>query len=290
MQRVSEVNGIKFFDKSASCINHFEKKHWLEKALSVIKSFGTLLFYTLTKLSLCLRRVEKRMEPLINVNKRDMSKKRLVVCIHGLNNNPSQFEKIVDEMNEKGHSDTDVFIPRVLQKGNAKLDEMVRPILNVIDLWCATSGEKELVLVGISNGGRIARAIDSRISTLENGSNIKKLRFISIVGACKGSALVNLARKVGLSWMMSKNISEEMLTDSSSNALLNKQWSLELLNKSMTREYTFIASPHDWQVPNYSSSLMEVQDCKACYAIIPGHGHNSIVNAAAKTVAEVILS
>ena len=99
-----------------------------------------------------------------DTNIKVLSKKRLVVCIHGLNNNPTQFKKIVDEMQKKELSETDIFIPRVLQKGNAKLDEMVKPIFEEIAKWAKTSDEKELVLVGISNGGRIARAIEAEIA------------------------------------------------------------------------------------------------------------------------------
>ena len=148
--------------------------------------------------------------------------------------------------------------------------------------------ETSLQTVGISIGGRIARAIEVQLAKSECSANIKKLRFVSIVGACKGSSLVNLANKVGLSRLMSKNISEEMPTKSPRNQRLDEEWAKASSNRP-SREYTFIASPHDWQVPNYDSSLMSVDKQNARYAIVPGHGHNSIVNAVATAVAEVIL-
>lgn len=288
-QPISELQGIKFFDNASFCISHFEKTHWTKKAVSLIQSFGTLLAHALNKVGLVLQRIDAQMNPLTNTNTKVLSKKRLVVCIHGLNSNPSQFKKIVDEMQKKELSETDIFIPRVLQKGNAKLDEMVKPILEEIAKWAKTSDEKELVLVGISNGGRISRAIEAEIAKSGSNTSIKKLRFVSIVGACKGSSLVNLANKLGLSWLMSKNISEEMSTDSKRNQQLNQDW-MDGLSNGPTREYTFIASPHDWQVTNYDSSLMEANGQSARYAIVPGHGHNSIVNAVAKSVAEIILT
>lgn len=70
-------------------------------------------------------------------------------------------------MQKKDLSETDIFIPRVLQKGNAKLDEMVKPIVEEIVKWAKT-GKKELVLVGISNGERISRAIEAELSKLES--------------------------------------------------------------------------------------------------------------------------
>jgi len=289
LQPIAEIQGVKFFDNALSCISHFEKTHWTKKALSLIQSFGTLLVFALNKVSLVLHQVDAGMDSLTNTNTRVLSKKRLVVCVHGLNSNPSQFKKIFDEMQKEELSETDIFIPRVLQKGNAKLDEMVQPIFEEIEKWAKTSGEKELVLVGISNGGRISRAIEAKIAQSKSNANIKKLKFVSIVGACKGSSLANLAKKVGLSWLMSKNIAEEMPTDSERNRRLNQDW-LDELPYGPTREYTFFASPHDWQVPNYDSTLMEASGQNARYAIVPGHGHNSIVNAVAKSVAEIILT
>jgi hypothetical protein len=283
---ISEIHGIKFFDNAPSCISHFEKTHWTKKALSIIQSFGTLFVYAIYKISLVSRRVDAQMDQLTKPN--DLHKKRLVVCVHGLNNNPSQFEKIVNEMKKKDLSETEIFIPRVLQKGNAKLDKIVKPIFDEIAKWAETSGEKELVLVGISNGGRISRALETEIAKSESTANIKKLRFVSIVGACKGSSLANLANRVGLSRLMSKNISEEMPTDSERIQRLNQEW-MDGLSKGPTREYTFIASPHDWQVTNYDSSLMDTNGQNAHYAIVPGHGHNSIVNAVAESVAEIII-
>jgi dienelactone hydrolase len=285
-QPVSEIHGVKFFDNASSCISHYEKTHWTKKALNIIQSFGNSLVYAIYKISLVSRRVDAQLDPLTKAN--GLHKKRLVVCLHGLNSNPFQFEKIVNEMQKKDLSETEIFIPRVLQKGNAKLDEMVKPIVDEIAKWAETSGEKELVLVGISNGGRISRAIEAEIAKSESTANIKKLRFVSIVGACKGSSLAKLAKKVGLSWLMSKNISEEMPTDSKSIQQLNRDW-MDGLSNGPTREYTFIASPHDWHVTNYDSSLMETNGQCARYAIVPGHGHCSIVNAVAKSVAEIIL-
>ena len=290
LQPISEVQGVIFFDNPSSCISHFEKTHWTKKAISLIRSFGTLLAYALNKTSLFLYRVDARMDPLTNTNIVGLSKKRLVVCMHGLNNNPTQFKKILDEMLKKELSETDIFIPRVLQKGNAKLDDLVKPIFEEIIKWAIAPGEKEeLVLLGISNGGRIAREIEAKIARWEGNANIKKLRFVSIVGACKGSSLVNFANKIGLSRLMSKNISEEMPADSLRNQQLQQDW-MDALSVGPTREYTFIASPHDWQVTDYESSLCEVYGQSARYAIVPGHGHNSIVNAVAKSVAEIILT
>ncbi len=288
------IEGIKFFEKASDCISNYQNTPWISRALSTIQSYGTLLAYALNKISLILHKVESQMVGYTNPPADGFTKPKLIVCIHGLNNNPAQFKQTVDEMQKLNPCETDIFIPYVLQKGNAKLDEMVKPIFKVIKDWAATEGEKELVLVGISNGGRISRAIEAKlIKTRNKGKteNITKFRFVSIVGACKGSTLAALANKLHLSWILSKNISEEMPTNSKRNKQLDEDWAVESVHPPvLIRNYAFIASADDWQVPNYDSTLMEIPNRPALYAIIPGHGHNSIVNAAAKAVAVLTIS
>lgn len=294
MVRPITLQDVTFFSSASSCISHFEKAHWTKKTLSLIQSFGTLFSFSLYKVSQLLNRVEAQMAPYAEVPLDGFSKPKLVVCIHGLNSNPAQFKKIIDELKNHEISEMDIFVPYVLQKGKAKLDELVKPIFEEITKWANTQGEKELVLVGISNGGRVSRAIEAEIAKSDKAENIKKLKFISIVGACKGSSLANLAHRLHLSWLMHKNISKEMPTDSKRNARLHKDW-LDGLSKTSERkyEYTHIAAPHDWQVPNYDSTLPSyestlMQKPLARYAILPGHGHVSIVNATAKAVAHIV--
>lgn len=283
------IQRIRFFDDSSSCVSHFEKAHWAKKVMSNIQSYGTLAYYVLNKVSLIFRGVEAEMSPFKNSGNNGFSKKRLIVCIHGLNNNPSQFKKIVDELQKKELPETDIYIPAVLKKGCAKLDEMAMPIVEEIAKWAKTKGDKELVLIGISNGGRIAKAVEAKLLKSEQTGTIKKLQVISIVGANKGSTLANLANKLKMSWLLAANISKEMPTDSESCMKLHEDWIAGLKNSpDLKRDYTFIASPHDWQVPNYDSTLLEVAEHKVRYALVPGHGHNSIVDASARAIAELI--
>jgi triacylglycerol esterase/lipase EstA (alpha/beta hydrolase family) len=288
LKPTSKIQGINFFDTPDSCISHFKATPWTNKAISFLISFGTLLAYTLYRIGLIWNRVDAQMDPLTKTTDRILSKKRLVVCLHGVNNNPSQFKKIVDELQKRDISETDIFIPRILKKGNDKLDKMVQPILKTITEWAKTSDEKELVLVGISNGGRIARAVKAEIAK-SNSTNIKKLHFVSIVGACKGSSLANWANKLPfISRFVSKNILEEMPINSKRNQQLDLDWNNEL-SSGPSCQYTFFASPHDWMVPDFDSTLMKTVETGAQYAIVPRHGHNSIVNAIAEPVAKIVL-
>lgn len=288
--RPTTIQGIQFFDQASSCISHFEKAHWTQKALSLIKSFGALFLYFLT-VSPCFRKKAK--SPIVLGTQPvagHFSKQRLIVCLHGLNNHPGQFQEIIQEIQKRNPHETDIYIPHIYQQGNAKLDDLVKPIFEEISKWAQNEGEKELVLIGISNGGRISRAIEAELIKSNNHDNIKKFKLVSIVGACKGSSLANLANRLNLSLILSKPILEEMPTNSNRNAQLNQDLANAWANlPEMRRDYTFIASPHDWQVPNYNSTLMEIPNQQARYAIITGHGHNSIVDVSAKAVAEIVL-
>lgn len=285
----SSIGGLKFFDSNVHCLQNF-KASWGKRVVSFIKSFGTLFTYGMHKISLIFSGAEEGMKSYTRTAKAFQSD-RLVVCLHGLNNNPTQFKEIIEELKKTNLSKTDIFIPYIKDKGNAKLDSMVQLIFSKIQEWSKKPGDKELVLVGVSNGGRIAKALDAEISKFNNEGNIKKIKVISIVGAWNGSSLVNLANKLGLSFLMSKPISEEMPVGSDRNKTLECGWKNGIIQdktRTMMRDYTFIGSPHDWQVTNYTSSLPMALDSNCRYAIVPGHGHNSIVRASAKAVAEII--
>jgi hypothetical protein len=297
---LTTIQNVVFFNHSSACISNFNDSSWAQKAISTIKSYGTLLLYLLDKLFAAFSKVFCKIDPkqieCTTVPFGGFTQQKLIICIHGLNNNSKQFKKIQSEIERLKPKATDIYIPDVLEKGNAKLDDMAKPIFKVIKEWAATGGEKELILIGISNGGRISRAIEAKLNKIRNNGkaeNITKFKFVSIVGASRGSDLAALAHKLHLSWVMSKNIAEEMPSNSIRNQQLDKDWSVESTSvKELSRQYFFIASPHDWQVNNYDSTLMKVNhpDSHSHYAIIPGHGHNSIVNAVAKVVAEVAIS
>jgi hypothetical protein len=110
------------------------------------------------------------------------------------------------------------------------------------------------------------------------------------VGACQGSSIVNLAKKCHLSWLLDKNTAEEMPVGSERNTTLEADIKNGEVSCQIQKEYTFIASPHDWLVPNFSSTLLEKENFSARYAIVPNHGHCSIVDEVAESVAEIIFT
>ncbi len=72
---------------------------------------------------------------------------------------------------------------------------------------------------------------------------------------------------------------------------LDNDWKRSWKNpSSLVRDYTFIAPLHDWYLLNYHSSFPIVAGCIKKYAIVPNHGHISVVDAVAKAVAEIALA
>ncbi|MBS0653090.1 MAG: hypothetical protein JSR39_06115 [Verrucomicrobia bacterium] len=297
-QPSSVIDEIPFFDTSSSCIAYYKNSCWAQKALSLIQSFGTFFLCIMDNISFALHGSKSVTDSLTTPPTEGFSKRKLVVCIHGLNGQPSQFDKVVNQMQEEDLSDTDLFTPSVLQRGCARLDEMVAPILETIGDWARTGGDKELVLVGFSNGGRIARAIEAELIHSGRIGNIQQIRFVSIAGACKGSSIANimtLDRQFGLSIkkpsFLTGNILEEIPTTSERTAQLNQRWQEARQRPNAPRsDYTFIAAPHDWCVPNFDSTLMETNSERSRYAIIRGQGHCSIISRSAKAVASIILN
>ena len=96
-QSISEIHGINFFETPTSCISHYEKLPWGKKVFHSMKSTGTLVVCGFHKVGLAWDRVESKMKHFTNPSPKGFSKTKLVVCLHGLNGNPSQFKKIIEE-------------------------------------------------------------------------------------------------------------------------------------------------------------------------------------------------
>ena len=287
MSLIRNIKGVNFFETPHACISNYNDKPRRHKVLSFIKSCWTLIAYYPSKVRESLGKAGKVVSPYITPEG-PLTKERLVVCLHGRNNHPVQFKKMISIFKNKDLSNTEIYAPHILQKGNAKLDEMVEPIFEEIRKWAEQEGDKELVLVGISNGGRVARALEAKLMNSECKDHIKKLKFVSIVGANKGSSLVNIANKCHLAWLIGKNTADEMPVDSDRHTILEQDIQTGEKSCPFDKEYTFIASPHDWLVPNYSSTLLEKNNYQARYAIVPNHGHCSIVDKVSEAVAEII--
>lgn len=279
----------RFYSSPQACIQSYENRSFCERFFNTLKSYNNFFSYIYEDYKTDNLLIAHKILPLTDLSNRKLTKNKLVVLFPGLNSSPYTFKELINQSEKKDLSEFDIYIPKVLNQGNAALDEAARPIFLKIKEWAAKIGDKELFLVGESNGARIARAVDAELSRPENIGNVKKIKFVSIAGACQGSKMVNIANSLHLNCMLNESISIEMATDSERTLRLNDEWLEGIrMTPGVDRQYNFIAASDDWLVPNYDSSLYEVPSGLGRYTIIPGHGHLSIVDESATIVSQLI--
>ena len=285
------IGGINYYKTPEEALASFKEAPLIRRVYSHIDSYKNLALQAVFKASITFFQKERLTDSLIEPPKKGYWKKRLVVCVHGLNTNPAQFEQFLRAVSTKEYTDTQIFIPRVRQAGHAKLDDLTAPIFKEIARWAKRKGDRQLVLIGISNGARIIKNVYAKLVRSGNLGNINSVRFISIVGACNGSQLANIAKKVGAHCMMSPHIAKELPTDSERVELLNRHWDSAMKEPvPFSPEFIFIGAPHDWLVPNTDSSLMEVPGKTCLYAYVANHGHCSVLAPIATSLAKLALS
>jgi hypothetical protein len=278
-----------FYQSSIDCQLAFSSLSFFDRLVGTLNSYRSFFSYCIDDYRADNSLIAHKIIPLTNLNKNDQIKNKLVVLIPGLNSTPYTFKKLIIESEKKDLNDLSIYIPKVLNQGNASLDEAMMPIFQDIKRWAQFGQDKELVLVGESNGARIACAIDAEISKPENRGNIKTLKVVSIAGACQGSKMANIANALHLSCLMNINIRGEMATDSYRSKKLYSDWHEGLIaSPDLDRQYSFIAASDDWLVPNFDSSLFPVPLGMGRYTIMLGHGHLSIVDASASIVSDII--
>lgn len=247
---VVQVGSIVFYSSASDCIKEFEELSWIQKAISIIHSFGNLIKHFATKICRWIQCVKPQM---IDYNKIPNSQKnKLIVCLHSMGDNPEQFKNIVKHLDPNEFSKCDLYTPSIVKKTHQTISEMVEPIFQAIQNWAGTEGTKEVTLVAISSGAPVAKVLCDEIP--KQCKSIKKLTIISIAGV----------------W-------QHYHTET---------------NSDTSPQYKFIAAAHDWQMsrsstlPELSADLQNSTHCE--YALIPGHGHLSLVEAHPKTYAELI--
>lgn len=285
-----DIENIRFYESRDECIQTYQAQSFDKKVISAIHSCGAYSAYIARRVRHLFCRPAYSEYRTIPSNS---SKRRLAVCLHGVDCNHAQFSSVVFSL-ESDHPEEiqniDIFTPDIPNRGNDDLISMAQGIVESIDSWIGDRENLEVVLVGISNGSRIARMVETQL--LQKPEKIKKLRFISVVGAYNGSSMASVARKFGLLSrpFISSTIVKEMAPNSES--IISLQKASERAQKETAlgdREYFFIASPPglDWLVPDLSSTLPKI-DHTAHYGIVPGNGHHSIVKATAKAIADLI--
>src|SRR6516164_495687 len=110
---------IQFCDRSEATYTEHNFK-------SLAVSYITLLKHVFYDLRMRFSSMSEELYALSHTDGRKLSKKRLIVCLHGLNNSPRHFAHLFAELKKENLSGTDIYIPPILEKGGAALDDMVQ--------------------------------------------------------------------------------------------------------------------------------------------------------------------
>ena len=211
--------------------------------------------------------------------------RRLVVLIHGRNSDPTQLALIVNNLLRYETKTTVIYAPTVLQMGNCRLHDAARPIFDEIKRWHG----KELVLVGISNGARIARQLE--IWAEAESMPVDMVRVVSIVGANRGTPMAKAMR-----WFLPKDIGAEMVSHCDCVKKLTEDWSWTRTHRNnISRDYWFFAAAHDWIVPDFESTLPPVDHAgadtvTARYSIVEGQSHITMPYFIAREIARIAVA
>lgn len=279
-----------FYSNPFDCQQAFRSLSCFKKMQSSLISYASFYSYWARDYKFKRSTLQHIIEPLTSLDITESAKNKLVVLIAGLNSSPYTFKELVNESRKKDLKGLHIYIPKVLNQGNASLDEATMPIFEKIKSWAQLGGQ-DLTIVGESNGARIAFAIDAEISKPENRGKLESLKIVSIGGAVKGSKVANIANSLYLSCLINDNIRNEMPTDSYRTKKLYEDWHNAVSTYSgIKRQYTLIAASDDWLVPDFESTLLSVPKGMGRYAIILNHGHVSLTEASASIVSEIIFA
>jgi hypothetical protein len=159
-------------------------------------------------------------------------------------------------------------VPYVPHRGNCSLKEAAEPILAMVEDYIEKNPGKPVILIGTSNGGRIAAYIETKLRHL----NVA-IRVAGIAGAFFGSTQMNLLKTLGIAPLFLKSVVIEELEAASLTArqLIEEMRRPVVVGK---RSYEFYATANDLYIPNFSFCFPKLAGAK--YHLLKGYDHVSL--------------
>lgn len=212
---------------------------------------------------------------------KDQSSEKLIVFIHGLNSSPLAWsDYFLDLQNTR--LNYHYFLPYVYKKGYCTLNEAALPILRVIEAYCESFPENEIVLVGHSNGARILAYLDCELHPKY------KIHLAAIAGPFLGSKMISDLSYFGVTsfFGFSEDMTREFEYQGDFAASQLETW----LGKPPRENCRaiFFASESDFRVTPISTSLPEKPGSE--YVLFEDESHVTIIDASKKHIIEFILN
>lgn len=199
----------------------------------------------------------------------------LYVLIHGLGGHPSAWNGYMKDI-EENNPQADLLVPHVSKRGNCSLEEAAEPILKAIQDYAKTFPKNPVILIGTSNGGRIAAHLSSLLQ-----KEVERLKVCSIAGVFFGTEVIDLLNK--FSWISQLFYCKDILEDLSFGSE-QAQKMLEDL-KETTHSFHFWATHDDTRVLPVSSCLPKIEQAE--YQVLTSVDHTRIVDHVREEVLQV---
>lgn len=202
--------------------------------------------------------------------------KCVIIMIHGMNSSSGQFQLHINEIekynNVHNHS-IKMFIPEVINKGMNKLQDCGDDIYSKISSHLDVIHKQKIpvILIGISNGGRVTLYLYSRI--MDNNPQLNL--YITTLGSpIKGTYLANIALNSGLYRLTKYARNPDVLSDLMYDSELSKQLIQKCEKYSDFKSRTrFYISKQDFLVFPYTCGILDNHDNQ----IVDGVGHDGLV-------------
>lgn len=201
-------------------------------------------------------------ERVSHIHRRD-----LAVLIHGLSGHPAD----MDPQRQLFVGTHAVYVPWVLQGGNCSVEEAAKPIRAVIDLHLARHPDARVVLIGLSNGGRIAARLECDLR--ERGAPV----FLSGMATPFGGS--PLMEKYGWLPVAVGRYSEKAVKDLTPGSIASRLLEYDIIYKARPKESrtSWYAAADDWMVPIESARPAKIHS----FYVFENHCHVSLVHAVA---------
>lgn len=220
-------------------------------------------------------------------------KEGLVVFFHGLNGQPSMWNDHLSQFKKlEENRDTSLafYTPLLPKKGHCTLNDFgIDEIVEKIKNWIVLHPSKPLVLMGQSNGSRVALEIETRLRKSAPQTPVS----VSLTGpVLYGTSLIDkITEKVGIDrfskitfGLLTPVSIEELKLGSDSSKELLKKAREDLPKGCAERRYRMYAPVLDTHVWEKGSALpilnpnREARKNEKHYLVL-GYGHDSIANA-----------
>lgn len=215
--------------------------------------------------------VTDRNEKIFSTTKEWNSNCGLFVIIHGLLGTPmGGTYSIYEEIKNQSYRNYEIRVPYVPKAGNCKIEDAIKPILEMIIDYHLKFPHNKIHLIGTSNGARIAGYIDLELRKYD-----VNLRITSVAGVFNGSKTMDMINKTGITRLVfDKSVRNDLSL--LSDGLISKMKEPIQIGK---RFYEFYGTINDFCIPNVSSCFPLLGDHKYIHhKIKSGVGHTVLIH------------